>query len=332
MTLVLSCITHDYALQVSDRLLTYEGDARQPEETNKAVLIAGYLLLSFAGLARVGTTDMDIWAADRLHYTLQRTRSVGSALQALEAEATSAFQRMRGRESKRHAFVIAGFHRRDPSERARPLYITISNTLDEHGNWLDLAQRRFETKRYELPQHQRYYFSAVGQRLNHREEALIHRYIERCLARGCGPAAVARLLATAVRSVATRNRKVGKALLVNFLPTQALGRLDFLMTLPTLPPLHPFPRRLETPVFAYVPEDGVRPIRYGATVVGPDYILADPVIVPGSRRLIRIGSCSGSCMSLMSGLTPVYPPRLGSCSRGGQPPRSVSRCWRNRPP
>jgi hypothetical protein len=67
VTLVLSCIAPEYAVQVSDRCLT---DLRTgiavEQEANKAVVLSNRVAFAYTGLARIEGKPTDIWLRDAL--------------------------------------------------------------------------------------------------------------------------------------------------------------------------------------------------------------------------------------------------------------------------
>lgn len=135
MTLVLSCIAPEYAVQVSDRCLT---DLRTgiavEQEANKAVVLSNRVAFAYTGLARIEGKPTDIWLRD----ALVPHQSIGGAVQVIVDEATRAFRGIAGPQCRKHqAFVGAGWARFPHLGRAlRPFGVTISNAFDEEGHWL----------------------------------------------------------------------------------------------------------------------------------------------------------------------------------------------------
>lgn len=179
MTLVLSCITRDFVMQVSDRRLTYL-DGRPPDdETNKAVFVLGRVLMSFTGVGYIAGTVTHIWTVERLaNLSDDPNKSLDVAFKQFTNEASGAFQRISGREAKRHAFVGVGWGQRrsDPSD-LHPFIWTISNTLDQNANWLPLAERRFTMQQRLLAPGEPYFLLTTGQPLTPSEDTSIRRNI-----------------------------------------------------------------------------------------------------------------------------------------------------------
>ena len=109
MTLVLSCITPDYAIQVSDRRLTWVNgpNAGQvaDDNRNKAVVVCNKLTFAYNGLAEIGAARTDEWLLDVVGRV-----PLEQVLSTVGPEATAAFLGIRASSSvKRHAFVVVGW-------------------------------------------------------------------------------------------------------------------------------------------------------------------------------------------------------------------------------
>jgi len=67
MTLILSCLTERFVLQVSDRRLTnVVGGRAVPGEFNKAVGFTNKVTFAYTGLAEIDGEDTDEWLANAL--------------------------------------------------------------------------------------------------------------------------------------------------------------------------------------------------------------------------------------------------------------------------
>jgi hypothetical protein len=270
MTLVLSCITPQFVVQVSDRRLTKPDGSLYDDETNKAVLFLGYSVFAYTGLAYVGQARTDEWLVDRLASAFQQNKpNAGAVIRTIAAEASQAFQRIPGRERKRHEFVAVGWGT-FPAEpdRLRPSILRLSNALDETGKWLPLAKRHFQVVPTFLRDEEQFCFLASGQELCNTEEASIRRNLARSLAHGRGPGAVARLLTTLVRIVASRNTRVGRSMLINVLPIGAVGKQGASgVPIPEDFPFSHLSSRTEEATFLYVAADRSSPRSYGPSAV-----------------------------------------------------------------
>jgi hypothetical protein len=109
---------------------------------------------------------------------------------------------------------------------------------------------------------------ASGQELCNTEEASIRRNLARSLAHGRGPGAVARLLTTLVRIVASRNTRVGRSMLINVLPIGAVGKHGASgVPIPEDFPFSHLSSRTEEATFLYVAADRSSPRSYGPSAV-----------------------------------------------------------------
>lgn len=273
MTLVLSCITPEFVVQVSDRRLTRLDGTLYDDETNKAVLLYQNALFAYTGLGHIGSKPTNIWIADTLHRFVsvrQNPNDLSDAPLFLGREATKVFQRIPGGlQLKRHDFVSVGWAawHADP-DKLQPFYMTISNALDSTGKWLSLAKREFEMRFHLLASDEPFYFAANGQSLSTAEDASIRRNLRRALARGRGQSSVSRLLATLIDVVASRNKLVGRGLLISVLPVGAVRQeqLSFQVLLASRSAFYLVPSTTQ-PTFIQVPADRSSPFRYVPTLV-----------------------------------------------------------------
>ena len=144
MTLILSAVSGDYAVQVSDRRLT-RGNGVLSDETNKAVLFCGRAAFAYTGLAKMGNVPMDEWLTQAL--VTARTESLSDAVNSLAQQATTEFQKIRySRRIKRHAFACIGWTRPSNETFVSPIICSVSNALDENDNWLNEAEEEFSVK------------------------------------------------------------------------------------------------------------------------------------------------------------------------------------------
>lgn len=212
MTLVLSCVTPDFVLQVSDRRLTTPIGGVVNDDANKAVLLFHAMVFAYTGLAEIEGQRTDVW----LTHTMRTAQSIPEAISLVADSATEAFKSV-PLAYRMHAFAGVGWGRFDRDGPLEPLYAKVSNFYDAQGRQLPNAQPSFIATVSRLGG-ERYGLAAVGQSLQQDEVIRLRRYVRRACAKEPRPEAVGRLLATQVRQVAARNRAVGAGLLVNCLP------------------------------------------------------------------------------------------------------------------
>ena len=68
MTLILSCLTPKYVIQVSDRRLMLSNGQLIDDHRNKSILVNGHMVFGYTGLASMdnGKTMNDDWFLDTL--------------------------------------------------------------------------------------------------------------------------------------------------------------------------------------------------------------------------------------------------------------------------
>ncbi|MDA8188241.1 MAG: hypothetical protein M0T85_08880 [Dehalococcoidales bacterium] len=140
MTLIITAVSRDGIVQVSDRRLTKDGQAYD-DSSNKAVCVScsdGRLAISYAGLAEIGGQRTDEWLADCLASMVDDQTDTLSVLEVLQKRSTSAFGHLRiPQEHKELTFVLAG---------PRPhgaIFGYVSNVLDWTGKRLPGVQESF---------------------------------------------------------------------------------------------------------------------------------------------------------------------------------------------
>lgn len=234
MTLILSCLTKDYALQVSDRCLTdlNSGEVLE-QDSNKAVVLSNRVALAYTGLARIEEKPADIWLRD----VLIPHQSIGHGVQLIIDEATRAFAEMPGSPAaKRQAFVAAGWARFPHlGEELRPFGLTISNAINPQGNWLPAALPEFSGRGKILKGPRWGYAWTHAGGLPNGRAIVLNRMIARFVDRGLSPASMAELLIREIRAVAADPAsRVGRGLMVNSIP-RAVTVTDDLLALSGMP-------------------------------------------------------------------------------------------------
>ncbi len=195
MTLVISCATQEYILQVSDRRLTnaHTGGVVE-DQSNKAVLFSGRVVFGYTGLAELEGERTDEWLARVL---LPGCETMRETLEVVKAKATEAVRSASGRltqSQKRVAIVGLGWFRLREGEELRAVFNVVSNCMDREANWLDEANEEFEVHAWPLRAHDLHSVHIAGQNLLPQESASTRRSIRRCLAHRAGPRALGRVL------------------------------------------------------------------------------------------------------------------------------------------
>ncbi len=257
MTLILSAVAGDYAVQVSDRRLTV-GARVEDDETNKAVLFCGRFAFAYTGLAKVAREPTDEWLTRAL--VNAKTESLSDAVDSLACQATAAFQKIRySKIEKRHAFVGVGWTRLRNEGFVSPIICSVSNALDGKGNWLNEAKDDFSVNYSIGPGQPCFNVVSAGQALLDKDLSHLRRKIRKCFERKTGPEPIVRYLTEEIHRIANRNPKVGKSLMVVCLPKHTAFVKQMMLT--DFAPSAPMSLK-ETQSFYYVSRLAADKIRF----------------------------------------------------------------------
>lgn len=277
MTLILSCATQEYVVQVSDRrLVTLPDGQLRDDDTNKAVVFCGRMVFAYTGLAKLENNEgTDVWLTKVL--SDPSCRSLSDAVNTIRTRATETFQEIPlSAERKRHTFVGIGWTRNSLEEPFRPIICAISNYEDEQGNISSRARDEFTNRIFILQESDTFDFLSTRQQLPANFKTELVRNVRRCVKRQCGPQPITRLLAVGIRKVAVDNKNVGDNLLAVSFPKSAIGSPDFLMVSGS--PL------IDVPSFLYIPAHQTDGIEYGPNVACKGWGMTEFRITPAGRR------------------------------------------------
>ena len=224
MTLLLTCVTQRFAVQASDRRLTDITGSVVEELANKATLLCNYASFAYTGLAQSSSTEKTdellmrslAKAGTPVDVLMESLRSEASrAIRQLPLRTLTADQRLTVR---RTSFVGCGFvgirHHEalgtaPTLDGLHPFLAVISNAQDLTEAWRATADREFTAQIEFFDSAVDFKLHAAGQSLTTAERIHLVRAIRQCLIRIKHPEPIARLLARAIRSVASRNAAVG---------------------------------------------------------------------------------------------------------------------------
>ncbi len=258
MTLILSCITEHFVVQVSDRCLSDLRTGRAIEqEANKAVFLSNRVAFAFTGLAEIEGKPADIWLRD----VLTPHESVGHGVHLIVDEATRAFTELQApRAAKRQAFVGVGWARFEHlSDELLPFAIVITNALAE-GRWLPEAEPEFVGDVRVLKKGDGYVWTDVAG-LPVRQKANLDRMVRRLADRQLSAAAMADLFIRETRAMADIDSRIGRGLMVSSIP-RAVTETHDLLALSSLPTDSEL-------TFAHLRHDDSVDVREGPHVVRP---------------------------------------------------------------
>jgi hypothetical protein len=212
MTLILSALTQDYVVQVSDRQLSVGGKRIEPP-TNKSVIFCGHIAYGYTGQAFIENKTTELWLVDVLAGA--QSQSPTQALEAIASRATDAFRRSSQLRNKRHAFVGVGFG--SISNQLRPLLCVISNYTDTQDRQAGGVRDTFTYDCTMLDPRNSFYLFPAGQRLHESEVGAFIANARSVVKRADAPA-MAELLVRKVREVADRTETVGKDVMITIFP------------------------------------------------------------------------------------------------------------------
>jgi hypothetical protein len=272
MTLVVSLISADHVIQVSDRRLVWLRGRQivdEDDNRNKAVIWCNRLAFAYTGFAELGTESRtDLWIASTLSAwagTLppdkQKQDAVVAALaKAAATELSNKPFRDVPRDRRQHAFVGAGWACFDGATDFEPYIATMANYRGKPGNPTP-AEDEFEVGIQRLPEDKKIWVNWMGQDLGEREVAALDGLNGMLRDPTTFGLSAAGLLADQVRSVAARNRTVGRGLLISALPRSAIvpGQAENILLAG--------PPEEGQLTFLYVPPDEDEGVQYGPTYV-----------------------------------------------------------------
>jgi hypothetical protein len=258
VTLVLTHTSRDYAIQVSDRRLTWPDGTLADDKSNKAVVWGGSSMFAYTGFARLDAVHTDLWLAQ----VLLSCTTLDDAEAEIATQASRAVKRIGVTPLRRwHAFVGVTWI------GEAPVVLSISNFQDDQGKWRPDALERFTVVRLPLVDKSRLHIA--GQRLSETEEDALTSRITELLTRDAEPSAIADRLLGEVRRVATTNERVGSDVLVSSLPRLAVASDGGWESAR--------PTRTGRASY-YVPAKTDSPVTYGPTLAGGGVAIGRPEI------------------------------------------------------
>lgn len=263
MTLILGLLTHDYVIQISDRRVTSWPSCNLiDDERNKAIQFNNNLVLSCTGLAEISGMPTAEWV---VKVGAKLTTSLDEFIKTIQTEATTAFSSLRIQQNlKRHLFTGIGFAQTTNFEQIVPIHVVISNAWDSaNKTWLDEAKNEFEVSGYILPPKGRFLFiHSMGANLIPQEVTQTKRLLRKAFGK-VSPLGLASILCDTIWQVASRNKTVGKSLMVNILP-----KLSVESSVVGMVGLHPDTKEINFPTFLNIHDDFNNKISYFPYFVG----------------------------------------------------------------
>lgn len=269
MTLVLTLITRDVVVQVSDRrLVRLESDGSigvADENANKAVFFAHRAVYGYTGIAAVGPyrQSTDEWLADAI-------ASAPDQGQAMDALARAATERWKHRlirsyppELRRHEFAGAGWAKFHDGDGQFESYVSVvSNFRGPDRKPIPLSDNFLRIVFRLEPEHDALLIDC-GYELSQEDRARVFTRLSHVAQSEASAWKFATVVVDAIREIADRSdvETVGKGVLVTCIPKKIVETpRDFNIVLATAP-------MEDEATFLYIDEDVDTAIQYGPIVV-----------------------------------------------------------------
>jgi hypothetical protein len=156
VTQILSCITRDYVLQVSDRRLTHEKDGTlgiyedcesKADDQTKAIVVNGTMIFAYMGWAKIEKQNTNEWFATVIKPFVDADQ-LREGIFEVARRATTFFKSLpHPQEQKRHAFIGVGWKQRRRDGRLVPAAVQITNAYDNQAQLLPSAMSNFVVHR-----------------------------------------------------------------------------------------------------------------------------------------------------------------------------------------
>lgn len=223
MTIVLSLLTQDRAIQVSDRRLSTATEIVD-DDANKITLFVGRIALGYTGLAVLEGQRTDVWMTQILAGSSDH--SVTTGLLRLREHLERVVYRTTGadRRAMRFSIVGVGWSIEEPGGPYKPIATWVSNfEFRIEDAPAPQASDSFECFLTRLDPDTRFRLIEHGHRLSDRTRTSVRRQLLRVLDHAGSAFDLVRVLVDAIRTEADSNRAIGKHLLAVSLPRVVMG-------------------------------------------------------------------------------------------------------------
>lgn len=242
MTLIVSLLTHDLAIQVSDRRYSFvraDGTIdRREDDHNKAVLLCGRVAIGFTGLGVLNRKHTDDWILAAL--SDERCTTAHGAASTLQKRTIEAFrQAPQSSYFGEHTVVGVGWE----PETNLPILFHVSNSQDENGQPTQPTAGSFAIYRPQPPGENSFSLSLAGDAPSQERIDELRKRLRDTPARLRIPVNLADLLARFVLARANESELVGNRLMLVSLPRKALMPHGMIIN---------GPPSMQTPSFLYL--------------------------------------------------------------------------------
>jgi hypothetical protein len=269
MTLILSCLTPKYIVQVSDRRLTWADGRVADDAANKAIVFHDRACFCYTGIAQIGAQRTDEWITDKL----TGCKGVQDAIDTLKRELDARIVKL-GAPNRHLTVGIDFWGTQDASLPDRPWSVALTNQIDPGTRkWSKVPRATFQQFNQTLPADKGYAFLPLGQGL----DMGIYRSMVRNLVRAMRhagdspstvmPETVGRFMREAILYAAAGNGAVGKNLMMTVLLNRQVAENEGVSN-----------------SFSYHRGDGSEPILYAPTLISPGMIMKGFKMYAGPPR------------------------------------------------
>src|ERR1035437_3482998 len=177
MTLIISCLTHDFAVQASDRRVTPIEGTDIEDRANKALFIGWNASFSYTGLATLDGLRTDEWICRRFKDSSPDLEIAWSSIRKLAENAVRSVPFPRRIPTadrdvvRRLALIHCGFARFSGGSHLTPFLTVISNFHNPPDGWSGVANRTFTVSTLRLTLNQQCQVFTAGAELSVRERA-----------------------------------------------------------------------------------------------------------------------------------------------------------------
>jgi len=208
VTLILTAVTRDSIVQVSDRRLTRSDGTLFDDNTTKAILFCGRLAIGYTGSAFIENVPTAEWLARVIAPHQDIEAGFDDAVSKLETFITS----QPSPKTWRLAFVATGWGTETRAGRLNPtpFIYTVSNFLGDDGTSLQDATPSWNKRVEWLEPGFSHLLGIAGQHLTKLEKDSIDRAIRNTLKRCAAPYGLAEALGETIRIIACESSERGK--------------------------------------------------------------------------------------------------------------------------
>jgi hypothetical protein len=227
VTLILTCLTHEQIVQVSDRRLTTIDGKPIDDTANKAIFYAPAAAFSYTGIAQIGSKRTHEWIVDQLTGGQQ----IGDVLDGLQNALNNTVPQL-PYSYKGLAVVGCFWATRPPGVKPDSAHFYLISNIHELGQPLATPSNKFTRYYKYLPLSQPFLLVPAGQDVPEKHLRGVMRNIRRSIGdsvrRGTSLSgeSIGLLMVKAMREVSAVNARVGPSVIEIILPNRQMPALQ----------------------------------------------------------------------------------------------------------